>query len=281
MLTKINKDKFKHVLKLNDEKTIIKIKDITIGDENPVIIAGPCAIESQQSILDIAYAVKNNNGHILRGGAFKPRTSPYDFQGLKEEGLKMLKIAGEKYNLLTITEVISISDIDLICQYVDILQIGTRNMHNFDLLREVGKRDKPVLLKRGMSATIEEWLFAAEYIMNSGNKNVILCERGIRTFETATRNTLDISAIPAIKQVSHLPIIVDPSHGSGVREYVPSLTLASIAGGADGVMLEIHKNPDEAISDSMQTINFDTFSKVCDNINLISNALKNNSFNRG
>ncbi len=275
MLKKLDKDKFKHVLKINNNKTIIKIKDTVIGNGKPVIIGGPCAIESQQSIFDIAKAVKDNKGHILRGGAFKPRTSPYDFQGLKIEGLKMLKNAGDKYNLITITEVMKVSDIDLISSYADILQIGARNMQNFDLLIEVGKTNKPVLLKRGISATIEEWLSSAEYIMNSGNKEVILCERGIRTFETATRNTFDISAVPVIKDISHLPIIVDPSHATGVRKYVAPLALAGIASGADGVMLEIHKNPNEAISDSLQTIDFDTFSSLCKDISLISNCLNN------
>ncbi len=276
MLKQLDKNKFKHTLKKNnDDKTIIKIKNIEIGGNTPIIIGGPCAIESLQSIIDIAKAVKDNNGHILRGGAFKPRTSPYDFQGLKEDGLKMLKEAGDKYDLVTITEVMNITDIPLICKYVDILQIGARNMQNFDLLTEVGKQNKPVLLKRGMSATLEEWLSSAEYIMNAGNKNVILCERGIRTFETATRNTFDISAVPIIKDVSHLPIFVDPSHALGIRKYVPTLALAGITAGADGVMIEIHKTPDTAISDSLQTINFETFSKLCDDINLISNCLKN------
>ncbi len=276
MLKQLDKNKFKYTLKTNNnDKTIVKIKTIEIGNDYPIIIGGPCAIESLQSIMDIAEAVKNNGGHILRGGAFKPRTSPYDFQGLKEDGLKMLKEAGNKYDLVTITEVMNVTDIPLVCKYVDILQIGARNMQNFDLLTEVGKQNKPVLLKRGMSATLEEWLSSAEYIMNAGNKNVILCERGIRTFETATRNTFDISAVPIIKDLSHLPILVDPSHALGLRKYVPSLALSGITAGADGVMIEIHKAPDEAISDSLQTIDFETFSTLCKDINLISNCLKN------
>ncbi len=274
MLYKLDENKYKHTLKFNKNKTIINIKGTEIGNGEPIVIAGPCAIESYELLKSTAKSLVENNCKFLRGGAFKPRTSPYDFQGLKEEGLKILQQVGNEFGLITVTEVTNSNDVDLICKYSDILQVGTRNMQNFDLLNKVGQTDKPILLKRGMSATIEEWLSSAEYIMNQGNKNVILCERGIRSFEKATRNTLDLSAVQVIKNISHLPIIVDPSHATGYREYVSPLAKASIVAGADGIMIEIHENPDKAISDANQTIGFDDFSKLCSDIKMLNDCIK-------
>ncbi|MGL6175078.1 MAG: 3-deoxy-7-phosphoheptulonate synthase [Cellulosilyticaceae bacterium] len=241
-------------LKFHPAPSEIKIGNSTIGGKQLIVMAGPCAIESREQLLDSAEAVKNGGATILRGGAYKPRTSPYAFQGLEEEGLKYMKEARETTGLSIVCEVTSISAVETACQYVDILQIGARNMQNFELLKAVGKTNLPILLKRGLSATIDEWLNAAEYIMSEGNPNVILCERGIRTFETATRNTLDISAIPVIKSKSHLPIIVDPSHASGKRDYIASLSKAAIAAGADGLMIEVHPNPKLALSDGPQSL---------------------------
>ncbi|MDI3534403.1 MAG: 3-deoxy-7-phosphoheptulonate synthase [Thermosediminibacterales bacterium] len=244
------------------KQTIIKIGDVEIGGDNIVLMAGPCAVESREQILETAEAVKKAGVKILRGGAFKPRTSPYSFQGLAEEGLKLLAEARERTGLLIITEVMKTEDIETVANYADILQIGARNMQNFDLLKEAGKMDKPVLLKRGLSATIEEWLNAAEYIMSEGNFNVILCERGIRTFETYTRNTLDLSAVPVIKHLSHLPIIVDPSHATGKWRWVPPMAKAAVVAGADGLMIEVHPNPKEALSDGQQSLNFNNFNEM-------------------
>lgn len=240
--------------KFHPAPTEIDLGNCKIGGKQLIVMAGPCAIESRDQLLESATAVKEGGATILRGGAYKPRTSPYAFQGLEEEGLKYMKEAKEKTGLSIVCEVTSINAVDTACQYVDILQIGARNMQNFELLKAVGKTNLPVLLKRGLSATIDEWLNAAEYIMSEGNTNVILCERGIRTFETATRNTLDISAIPVIKSKSHLPIIVDPSHASGKREYIASLSKAAIAAGADGLMIEVHPNPKIALSDGPQSL---------------------------
>jgi len=245
--------------KFHPEPTVVKVKDVTIGGDNLVIISGPCAIESRQQLLSTAHAIKKAGAHILRGGAYKPRTSPYAFQGLEEEGLKYMKEASEETGLPVICEVTSQNAIEAAVKYVDILQIGARNMQNFYLLKEAGKSGLPVLLKRGLSATIEEWLNAAEYIIAEGNPNVVLCERGIRTFETATRNTLDISAVPVIKEKSHLPIIVDPSHAAGVRAYVKPLAMSAVAAGADGLMIETHPNPEVALSDGPQSLTFDQF----------------------
>lgn len=236
------------------EGSIVEVGDVRIGGPELVIIAGPCAVENREQIMTSALAAKKAGAHMIRGGAFKPRTSPYSFQGLEEEGLKLLQEASLATNLPTVTEVIDEHSLHLARKYVDMLQIGARNMQNFRLLKAVGQTDKPVLLKRGMSATIEEWLMAAEYIMSEGNQKVILCERGIRTFETYTRNTLDLSAIPVVKRLSHLPIIVDPSHGTGDRALVAPMSMAAIAAGADGLILEMHPNPAKAVSDGAQSL---------------------------
>jgi 3-deoxy-7-phosphoheptulonate synthase len=242
--------------------TIIKIGEQEIGGEKLTIIAGPCSVESEENIFVTAKLVAAGGATILRGGAFKPRTSPYDFQGLGEAGLKYLSEAAKKYNLLSISELMDTAQIDLIAKYVDIVQIGARNMQNFSLLKAVGKLKKPVLLKRGFAATYNDLLMSAEYIMNEGNESVILCERGIRTFETYTRNTLDIAAVPVLKQLSHLPVIVDPSHGTGIRSLVTPMAKAAIAAGADGIMVEVHPDPDKALSDAKQTIDGETFAKL-------------------
>jgi 3-deoxy-7-phosphoheptulonate synthase len=237
-----------------EENTIINVRGVSIGGESVTIIGGPCAVESREQLLTAARQVKNAGGHIIRGGAFKPRTSPYSFQGMEEDGLKILKEASLETGLPVVTEVIDENSLHLSMDYVDILQIGARNMQNFRLLKAAGQTDKPILLKRGMSATIEEWLMAAEYIMSEGNAKVILCERGIRTFETATRNTLDLSAVPMVKRLSHLPVIVDPSHATGDRQLVLPMSLAAIASGADGLILEMHPEPAKALSDGPQSL---------------------------
>jgi 3-deoxy-7-phosphoheptulonate synthase len=239
--------------------TIMEVKGVAIGGNEIVVMAGPCAIESEEQLLTTAQVVKAAGATVLRGGAFKPRTSPYDFRGLGETGLKILAAVGKENKMPVITEVMAPHDVDLVARYVDILQIGARNMQNFTLLDEVGKIKKPVLLKRGLSSTIQEWLLAAEYILAQGNEQVILCERGIRTFETYTRNTMDISSIPIIRKVSHLPIIADPSHATGKWYLVPPLALAAIAAGADGLLIEVHPNPDLALADGPQSLNFDSF----------------------
>ncbi len=247
---------------IGKEKTVIKAGNVSFGAEKIVIIAGPCAIESLEGLIDIAEHVKESGATVLRGGAFKPRTSPYSFQGLGEEGLKHMQKAKENTGMLIATEVMDPRDLELICSYADILQIGARNMQNFRLLQEVGKVKKPVILKRGLCSTIQEFLMSAEYIMSNGNEEVILCERGIRTYETATRNTLDLSAIPVLKRLSHLPVIVDPSHAAGTWQYVGPLSLAAIAVGADGLMIEVHPIPEEAFSDGTQSLKYDTFKNV-------------------
>jgi 3-deoxy-7-phosphoheptulonate synthase len=241
------------------QDTIVKVKDVTIGGNEIVVMAGPCAIESEEQLLATAQAVKAAGATVLRGGAFKPRTSPYDFRGLGEIGLKILAAVGKETKMPVITEVMSPDQVDLVAKYADILQIGARNMQNFILLDEVGKTKKPVLLKRGLSSTIQEWLLAAEYILAQENEQVILCERGIRTFETHTRNTMDISSIPIIEKVSHLPVIADPSHATGKWYLVPPLALAAVAAGADGLLIEVHPNPDLALADGPQSLNFDSF----------------------
>lgn len=245
--------------KFHPEPSKVQVGNVTIGGGSLVIMSGPCAVESKEQLLSTAHAIKKAGAQILRGGAYKPRTSPYAFQGLEEEGLQYMKEAREETGLPVICEVTSLEAIEAAVKYVDMLQIGARNMQNFYLLKEAGKSGLPVLLKRGLSATIDEWLNASEYILAEGNPNVVLCERGIRTFETATRNTLDISAIPVIKEKSHLPIIVDPSHATGVRAYVKPLAKSSIAVGADGLMIETHPNPSIALSDGPQSLNFDQF----------------------
>ncbi|MBU1088072.1 MAG: 3-deoxy-7-phosphoheptulonate synthase [Candidatus Omnitrophica bacterium] len=253
--------------------SIIKIKDQEIGSEKISIMAGPCAIENYDSLRAIAKVVKQKGATILRGGAFKPRTSPYSFQGLGEEGLKIMKQVCDEFGLLSITEIMDPRDMHLMHKYVDIIQIGARNMQNFNLLKEVGKSKIPVLLKRGMMSTINEFLMSAEYILSEGNFNVILCERGIRTFETYTRNTLDINAVPVIKKLSHLPIIVDPSHATGKWELVIPASLASIAAGADGLIIEVHTNPEIAASDGSQTLNPENFEKLVKAVRAIANVV--------
>lgn len=250
------------VHKNNGSDLLVAVKDIVIGGSEKVIISGPCSVEDYDTMHAIAKGLQKSGVHILRGGAFKPRTSPYDFQGLKEEGLKILKSVGDEFNMPIVTEVMDAKDIELLMNYADMLQIGSRNMHNFSLLKEVGKLKIPILLKRGMSATLSEWLYAAEYILCNGNENVVLCERGIRTFETYTRNTLDLSSVAVIKQNYRVPVIVDPSHGTGLRELVEPMSLASIVAGADGLMIESHVTPDKAISDAKQTVSIGTIEAI-------------------
>jgi 3-deoxy-7-phosphoheptulonate synthase len=235
--------------------TVVKIRDVEIGNGKVVVMAGPCSVESREQIERSADIVADGGASVIRGGAFKPRSSPYSFQGMGEEGLKLLREAADRRGLLVISEVMDATQIPLLCAYSDILQIGARNMQNFNLLREIGKLRKPVLLKRGIAATIEELLLSAEYILSGGNYEVILCERGIRTFETATRNTMDISAIPVLQKLSHLPIIGDPSHGTGRRDLVPAMARATVAAGADGLLMEVHHDPDHALSDGAQSLN--------------------------
>ena len=237
---------------------------VVIGNDHFVVMAGPCSVESREQILMSAEQVKKAGARVLRGGAFKPRTSPYAFQGLEEEGLKFLAEAREKTGLLIVSEVITPTDVALVADYADIMQIGARNMQNFVLLKEVGKLKKPILLKRGMSSTLKELLMSAEYIMAQGNEQVILCERGIRTFEDYTRNTCDLSAVPALKELSHLPVIVDPSHGTGVRSLVIPISKAAVAAGADGLIIEVHPNPEEAFSDGAQSLTPDMFASLMD-----------------
>lgn len=242
--------------------TVIKVGNITIGGNEVVVMAGPCAVETEKQLIDTAKAVRAAGASILRGGAFKPSTSPYQFRGLGKEGLEFLANAREETGMPVITEVMAPQDVELVARYADILQVGARNMQNFALLDEVGKIQKPVMLKRGLSATIQEWLLAAEYILSQGNEQVMLCERGIRTFETFTRNTMDISAIPLIHKLSHLPIIADPSHASGKWYLVTPLSLASLAAGADGLMIEVHPNPDSALKDGAQSLTFENFDRL-------------------
>lgn len=244
------------------KRTIVKIGNIAFGSNQFIVIAGPCSVESQKQIVSIAEHLKKSGAHMLRGGAFKPRTSPYSFQGLEEEGLKYLALAREKSGLPFVTEIINPVDVKLVSDYADMLQIGARNMQNFALLKEVGKQKKPILLKRGMSSTYKEFLMSAEYIMSMGNYNVVLCERGIRTFEDYTRNTFDLTAVPALKELSHLPVIVDPSHGTGVRSLIPTMSKAAIPVGADGIILEVHPNPELAFSDGAQSLKLNQFDSL-------------------
>lgn len=240
------------------QKTTFEINGVEIG-KDLLMIAGPCAVENEEQIYTISEFLSKKGVRFMRGGAYKPRTSPYSFQGLKKEGLELMRRAADDHGLAVVSEIMSASQLDEFVENVDILQVGTRNMQNYPLLRAVGKINKPVLLKRGMSSTIEEWLLAAEYILSGGNEQVILCERGIRTFETATRNTLDIAAVPLVQQLSHLPVIVDPSQGTGVREIVDPVSVAAIAAGADGLIIEVHNQPEEALSDGDQSIYLDQF----------------------
>jgi 3-deoxy-7-phosphoheptulonate synthase len=255
------------------QATVIKVGDVTIGGESITVMAGPCAVETEEQVMETARAVKAAGAHILRGGAFKPSTSPYSFRGLGEDGLKLLAQAREETGMPIITEVMAPHDVELISRYTDILQIGTRNMQNFVLLDEVGKSEKPVLLKRGLSATIQEWLLSAEYILAQGNRKLMLCERGIRTFETYTRNTMDLSAIPAIKGLSHLPVIADPSHGTGKWHLVKPVAMAAVAAGADGLIIEVHPSPDTALKDGAQSLNFDNFQQLMTNVAPIAKAV--------
>ncbi len=252
--------------KFHPEPSIIKVGNASIGGDELIIMSGPCAVENEDQVMETAKAIQKAGAQILRGGAYKPRTSPYAFQGLEEDGLKLMKEAKDETGLAIVCEVTSLAAIEAAVKYVDMLQIGARNMQNFYLLKEAGKTGLPVLLKRGLSATIDEWLNASEYIIAEGNPNVVLCERGIRTFETATRNTLDISAVPVIKHKSHLPIIVDPSHATGVRKYVKPLAMSAIAAGADGLMIETHPNPACALSDGPQSLTFPQFEELCEEI---------------
>ena len=256
-----------------EEPTVIKVGGVSIGDGSMVVMAGPCSIENEEHMVSTAQAVKAAGAQIIRGGAFKPRTSPYSFRGLGEEGLQHLAAARDATGLPVITEVMSVRDVELVARYADILQIGTRNMQNFNLLDEVGLTRQPVMLKRGLTATIEEWLLAAEYIMAKGNREVILCERGVRTFETATRNTLDLSAIPVIRRLSHLPVVSDPSHGTGHWYLVEPMARASMAVGADGLMVEVHPSPDHALSDGPQSLTFDNFSDLMGSLQTMGEAI--------
>ncbi len=255
---------------LKKEDTIVKVGNVRIGGNRVAVIAGPCAVESREQMFQAAKAVRESGAVMLRGGAFKPRTSPYSFQGMGEEGLKILKDAGETYSLPVVTEIVGTDYTDMMRDYVDVFQIGARNMQNFELLKSVGRTGKPVLLKRGLSATIEEWLMAAEYLMAHGTDDVILCERGIRTFETYTRNTLDLSAIPVVKKLSHLPVIVDPSHATGIRAKVPPMALAAVAAGADGIVVEVHPHPEKALSDGPQSLYPEGFESLMRDIQALS-----------
>ena len=255
------------------EDTLVSVNGIKIGAAEIIVMAGPCAVESKEQVLKAAQAVKKSGAKILRGGAFKPRTSPYSFQGLGQKGLEILKAAKEKTGLSIVTEVLEPADVSLVSQYADILQIGARNMQNFALLEEVGKINKPVLLKRGMMSTVEELLLSAEYVLSNGNYNVILCERGIRTFEKYTRNTLDISAVALIKRLSHLPVIVDPSHATGDRNLIKPMSKAAIAGGADGLLIEVHPCPEEALCDGYQSLNPEGFEDLMQEVRKIALAV--------
>jgi 3-deoxy-7-phosphoheptulonate synthase len=255
------------------DDTVVTIDDVRIGGDEVIVMAGPCSAENETQVHTTAAAVRRAGAKVLRGGAFKPRSSPYSFQGLGEEGLRLLRSAAKAHNLKLISEVMDTSQIDLVGKYADIFQVGARNMQNFMLLRELGRTRKPVLLKRGISATIEEWLLSAEYILSGDNTDVILCERGIRTFETVTRNTLDISAIPVVKQLCHLPIIADPSHGTGRRDKVAAMARAAVAAGADGLIIEVHNDPDHALSDGAQSMFPSQFDRLMAELRIIAPAI--------
>ena len=254
--------------------TVIKVRDVTVGSGELVVFAGPCAVESEEQVMATARAVKAAGAEILRGGAFKPRTSPYSFRGMGEDGLKILAQARDETGLPIITEVMAIPEVELVSRYADILQIGTRNMQNFSLLDEVGKVGKPVMLKRGLSATYEDWLLAGEYIMAGGNRQLMLCERGIRTFEHYTRNTLDLTAIPVIKRLSHLPVVADPSHGTGKWYLVTPMAVAAAAVGSDALIVEVHPNPDTALSDGAQSLTFENFDKLMKQVRAVRKAVE-------
>jgi 3-deoxy-7-phosphoheptulonate synthase len=259
--------------KTTTDNTIVNVNGLHIGDSEIVIIAGPCAVESREQLFETARAVKTYGAGILRGGAFKPRSSPYSFQGLGEEGLKLLAEVRTETGLPVVTEVMDTRQVELVASYADMLQVGSRNMQNFPLLKEVGMSKKPILLKRGMMATIEEFLLAAEYILSQGNDRIVLCERGIRTFETSTRNTLDLSAVPMLKRLTHLPVIVDPSHGTGIRWLVPPMAKAALAAGADGLIMEVHFKPEEALCDGYQSLSLQEFSELMIELRKISIAI--------
>lgn len=258
--------------KFHPENTVVSIGDVKIGGGHFAMIAGPCSVESEEQIIEVALAVKASGANILRGGAFKPRTSPYAFQGLKGEGLRLLKLAKEASGLPIITEIMNTRSLELF-EDVDIIQVGARNMQNFDLLQELGKTNKPILLKRGLANTLQELLMSAEYIMSEGNENIILCERGIRTFETYTRNTLDISAVPVLHEMTHLPVVVDPSHATGKSQLVPSMAMAAAACGADGLMIEVHNNPSCALCDGAQSLTPDQFAALSSRVQKIREAI--------
>lgn len=267
-------EKYKLVSReFKQEDSVIDVDGVKIGGGHFAVMAGPCSVESREQLLEAAKAVKTYGGQFLRGGAFKPRTSPYDFQGLGVEGLKMMRSVGDEVGLKVVTEIVNINDLDTICQYADMLQVGARNMQNFQLLKEIGHTQKPVLLKRGLCATISEWLNAAEYIASGGNMNIVLCERGIRTYETFTRNTLDLSAVAAVKELSHLPIIADPSHGTGRWEMVRPMARAAVAAGADGLMIEVHPHPEVALSDGDQSLKPEKFAQVMDEVKQFLNIM--------
>jgi 3-deoxy-7-phosphoheptulonate synthase len=255
------------------DSTVVRVGSVAIGGEAIVFIAGPCAVESREQIIETAKAVKQAGAHMLRGGAYKPRSSPYSFQGMAEEGLKLLAEARDATGLPVVTEVMAPEQVATVARYADMLQIGARNMQNFPLLQEVGKSNHPVLLKRGISATVEEWLMAAEYLLSNGNTRVVLCERGIRTFETATRNTTDINAIPVVKRLSHLPVLVDPSHSTGNHEYLESVSRAAVAAGADGLIIEVHPHPEEALSDGAQSLRPADFTELVGHVGRIASAV--------
>jgi 3-deoxy-7-phosphoheptulonate synthase len=255
------------------ENSVIAVGDLRVGGDEVIVMAGPCSAETPEQVEATAVAIKRAGAKILRGGAFKPRSSPYSFQGLGEEGLQLLRDAADRHGLYLISEVMDTTQIELVSRYSDILQVGARNMQNFTLLRELGKVRKPVMLKRGISATIEEWLLSAEYILAGGNMNVMLCERGIRTFENATRNTLDISAIPVVQKLSHLPVIVDPSHGTGRRDKVAPMARAAVAAGADGLIIEVHSDPDHALSDGAQSMFPAQFDRLMAELRIIAPAI--------
>jgi len=257
----------------NPDGTIVNVTGVKIGGNEVVVIAGPCSIESSEQLYETAKVVKQGGARIMRGGAFKPRTSPYSFQGLGEEGLKIMRHVGDETGLPIVTEVMDTRHMEMVADYADMLQIGSRNMHNYPLLKEAGLVNKPILLKRGMMATIEEFLLAAEYILNQGNTQVVLCERGIRTFETTTRNTLDLNAVPVLKRLTHLPVIVDPSHGTGVRWIVPSMAKAAIASGADGLIVEVHYKPETALSDGNQSLYPEEFGPLMTDLKKIALAI--------
>jgi len=259
---------------VKEEGTIIDVDGVQIGGRAITVMAGPCSVESREQILETARAVKAAGASILRGGAWKPRTSPYEFQGLREEGLKLLALAREETGLKVVTEVMSTDTVPVVAEYADILQVGARNMQNYPLLERLGQVRKPVMLKRALSGTIKEWLMAAEYIVAKGNPNVMLCERGIRTFETATRNTLDINAIPVLKSLTHLPVIVDPSHGIGIRKHVGAIARAGIAAGADGIMVEVHPKPEKALSDGHQSLSLPEFDALMREVRVIALAIE-------